>query len=901
MTVVYFLFAPQERFFFSQTDEVDFSRDIKPVINDNCIVCHGGVKQMSGFSLLFEEEAYSPNESGKRAIVPGNPEESEMIRLLRHHDPEARMPLEAEPLSEEEIGLLERWIEQGADWGEHWAYIPPEPADPQETNSEWVSNGIDHFILKALRERGLEPSPEAERSTLLRRVSFDLTGLPPTMEELEEFLNDESPDAYEKVVDRLLDSPAYGEHLTSMWMDLARYADSKGYEKDAGRNIWQYRDWLIRAFNDDKPFDQFTIEQLAGDLLPNPSDDQIIATAFHRNTMNNDEGGTNDEEFRVAAVMDRVRTTWNVWQATTMECAQCHNHTYDPIRMEDYYRSYAYFNNTADADVPSDDPNLKTFRREADKEELERIREWVGSQTAGEKEASRLGQEYVDLVRLGEPKLHGHYFDDLERGTITSTNSYLAVEDGGHARIKNVDLTGSDRMMIRFRSGRESGVVEVRTGSPQGDLIGQWQVTAQEEWEITSIPVEAREGMHDLYLVFRDPGRSGYVATIMWILFYEELPGQGQPEFAEVRQEFVRLLNASEEVVETPVMTELEGNFRRSTHIFERGNWMVHGEEVSPGVPAALNEMPEDFPKNRLGLARWMVSEENPLTARVTVNRLWARVFGLGIVETISDFGSNGYPPSHPELLDWLALQFMNEHEWSIKKQLKQIVMSATYRQSSKTSPELLEFDPVNRLLARGPRIRLEAEQIRDQALLVSGLLSDKMYGPSVMPPQPEGLWQQVYSGMRWETSEGEDRYRRALYTFWRRTNPYPSLVMFDAPSREVCVTLRINTNTPLQALVTLNDPVYMESAQHLAERMRKTDAESVENQLGAGYRMAMLREADPERLRLLSELYDDTRLYFEENREAAETLTGSEDTELATLTVVANAIMNLDEFLSKS
>ncbi|MEX2640021.1 MAG: DUF1553 domain-containing protein, partial [Balneolales bacterium] len=708
---------------------------------------------------------------------------------------------------------------------------------------------------------------------------------------------DDNPDAFEKIVDRLLDSPRYGEHWTSMWMDLARYADTKGYESDGYRNIWQYRDWLIKAFNEDKPFDEFTIEQLAGDLLPEPTDDQLIATAFHRNTMNNDEGGTDNEEYRVAAAIDRVNTTWNIWQATTMECAQCHSHTYDPIRMEDFYKSYAYFNNTADEDVPSEAPTLKAFNSEADQQRLEEIKSWVYDQTQTRQDPAGKAKEYVELVRLTEPKIHPHSFDQIEKGT---SSRYLSVEPGGHARLADINLQGEDRMFIRYRSNRGTGKVEIRKDTPQGAIIGLWELNQKDDTEVVSIPIIPQQGKTDLYFMFNDPGQEGHVCSIEWVLFHGDLPGREHPGYDAIEKEFYRLLNTGD-VTEIPVMVELEENYRRSTHIFEGGNWLVHADEVTPGVPDAWNAMPESAPENRLGFARWLVSKENPLTARVTVNRLWAQLFGTGIVETISDFGSQGFAPSHPELLDWLALQFMNNHEWSVKKQLKQMVMSATYRQASHVTPELREVDPNNRLLARGPRFRLPAEQVRDQALAVSGLLSGKMHGPSVFPPQPEGLWQTVYSGLKWETSEGEDRFRRALYTFWRRTNPYPSLTAFDAPTGEVCVSRRITTNTPIQALVTLNDPVYMEMARHLAGRMRGADPQDVEKQLIAGYRFAMIRDIDPAKLEDLKELYRHAKLHFEENSDAAEELTGKKDVHLASLTVVANAIMNLDEFLTKS
>ncbi|MCG2587259.1 DUF1553 domain-containing protein [Rhodohalobacter sulfatireducens] len=887
----------------SHEKTVDYNKDIKPILNNQCIACHGGVKRSSGFSLLFQEEAYSPNESGKPAIVPGNPEESEMIRRINHPNPEERMPPEGEPLSADKIELLTQWIEQGAKWGEHWAYQKPQPVSPPQVNSGWVENDIDRFILRGLHDRDLKPSLRADKATLLRRVTLDLTGLPPTQKQLETFLNDDSPDAYEKVVNRLLDSPRYGERWAAMWMDLARYADSKGYEKDGHRNIWQYRDWLINAFNEDKPYDDFTIEQLAGDLLPNPTDQQIIATAFHRNTMNNDEGGTNDEEFRVAAVIDRVNTTWNVWLATTMECVQCHAHPYDPIRFEDFYRSYAYFNNTADEDVPSEAPTLTTFKSETDQQQLDEIKQWIESQIDEPEVSNQKIDRFVELIRIAEPKIHGHSFDEVRNGTITSTNNYLAVKHNGVARIKDADLRGKDRMFIRSSTSSSSGVIEIRKGNPDGPMIGRMQTdesSGNGGFHITSIPITPQQELTDLYLVFHDPGNDGYLNYIEWILFHQSLPGNGQPGHEETLDNLHALLN-SKETIETPVMVELEGNYRRTTQIFERGNWMVHGDTVKPGVPGILNPMPEEYPENRLGLSRWMMSNENPLTARVMVNRLWAELFGTGIVETLSDFGSQGYLPSHPELLDWLALQFMNEHKWSIKKQLKQIVMSATYRQSSNVSPDLQRLDPKNRLLARGPRTRLTAEQVRDQALAVAGLLSDKMYGPSVMPPQPEGLWQVVYSGLEWKTSEGEDKYRRALYTYWRRTNPYPSMIAFDAPSREVCVVERINTNTPLQALVTLNDPVYVEAAKGLAERILEKTPNDIEQQLETGYRLAIQQDIGTEKLEDLKYLYQETKVHFRQHPKEAEELTGEQSIELAALTIVSNAIMNLDEFLTKS
>ena len=884
-----------------QSDTVDFNADIRPILNKKCITCHGGVKRSGGFSLLFRTEALSPNESGHPAIVPGDVAASEMLRRINHADPEERMPPESPPLPPEEIDLLTKWIEQGAKWEDHWAYVKPEPVAVPEVASNWGTNGIDPFILAQLEQHQLTPSAPADRATLLRRASLDLTGLPPTPDEIQAFLKDSSPDAYEKQVDRLLASPHYGERWAALWMDLARYADSKGYEKDGERIIWQYRDWLIRAFNDDKPFDQFTIEQLAGDLLPNPTDEQIVATAFHRNTMNNDEGGTDDEEFRVAAVIDRVSTTWDVWQATTMACVQCHSHPYDPIRHEEFYQFFSFFNNTADVDVPSESPNLKTFTEE-DQAVLEDLKNWVITHTSSNDDKLTKAEKFVRLTKITEPKLHPASYDSITQGSLAD-NKYLLVDNGGFCRIPNVSFRGNEQLFVSYSAEHSGGRVEVHQDGVDGPLLGTWQVKQQDtEWDFktVSVPLKEAAGPHDIFLVFKNPAQPGPVCMIEWVLFHEPLPGQNQPAYAQKEEKLFHLLNDPEGTIATPVMIDRPKEYQRQTHVFERGNWLVPGEAVEPGVPHAWNAMPAGAPANRLGMARWLVSEDNPLTARVTVNRFWAKLFGVGIVETVEDFGTQGFKPSHPALLDWLAQQFIYEHDWSVKKLLKQMVMSSAYQQSSRVTPELLEKDPDNRLLARGPRVRLTAEQVRDQALAVGGLLSDKMYGPSVMPPQPEGVWQAVYSGMEWNTSEGEDSHRRALYTFWRRTSPYPSLMSFDAPSREFCVTRRIDTNTPLQALVMMNDTVYVEAARGLAQRTLLSGAATSDERIEKAYYLALLQDIDSEKLTALRTLYDEATQYYQAHPEEVSKMTGEGDTDLAAMTVVASAIMNLDEFVTK-
>lgn len=740
-----------------ESDKVDFNADVRPIINTKCITCHGGVKQSGKFSLLFEEEALEPNKSGKPAIIPGHASDSEMIKRILHSDPEQRMPPEGPPLSKAEVEILKKWIDQGAKWEDHWAFVPPEsPELPETDHEEWITNPIDQFALARMEEHGLEPSPEAAPEVLIRRLSLDLVGLPPRADHIQRYRAKPTKETYNDIVDELLDSPHYGERWAAMWMDLARYADTKGYQKDRHRPMWKYRDWVIKAFNADMPFDQFTVEQLAGDLLPSPSQDQLIATGFHRNTMTNDESGTDDEEFRVSAVLDRVNTTWEVWQGITMACVQCHSHPYDPIKHDEFYEFYAFMNNTQDADTWTDTPTMPVFT-EVQEDNREAIIHWLDSVKAGGQEKT-----LASLVAAKEKELHS------------------------------------------FR---------------------------------------------------------------------------GEP---------------------LPIMKELPAEEQRTTFVFERGNWMSHGKEVQPGVPGSMPAMPDGAPQNRLGMARWLVSDDNPLTARVTVNRIWGQLFGRGIVETQEDFGSQGIPPTHPELLDWLAVSFREDHQWHIKSFVRQIVSSSTYKQSSKMSPALRDKDPANYWLARGPRVRLTAEQVRDQALAVSGLLSPQLLGHSVMPPQPDGIWQVINNPERWVTSEGDNRYRRGLYTYWRRTSPYPSMVAFDSPSREFCINRRISTNTPLQALVTLNDPVYIEAAQALARRMVEQDSD-LADQLEAGYLLTLYQEPSEEILASLENLYQKAKGHFESSGERMEA-DGQivEDVHMNAMTMVANALLNTDSFVTK-
>ena len=810
---------------------VDFNRDVRPILNKNCVTCHGGVRQQANLSLLFREDALKPAKSGKLPIVPGDVGASELIHRITHADPHERMPKGRAPLKRAEINTLRRWIAQGAKWEPHWSYVKPVAAAlPQVSDPTWPTNDMDRFVLARLDSEHLKPSPEAECSTLARRVSLDLIGIPSTPQQVEASCRDGKKGAgYERLVDTLLASPHFGERWAAMWLDLARYADSKGYEADTYRTMWRYRDWVIKAFNDDLPFDQFTVQQLAGDLLPNASEDQKIATGFHRNTMTNTEGGTDDEEFRVAAVVDRVNTTWTVWQGTSIGCTQCHGHPYDPIRNEEYYRAFAIFNNTADRDLDDDAPYL---------------------------------------VKFGEPtKTRGQSLWDI-------TSKYKAEAE---SLVNLPDLVAA----------RRAWEGELKVPAVSGKIPEHWQT---EVARIVKVPEAVRDGNQNALI------RATYAEV------------SDDPRLALLRKERgkARKLIDSLKPVVAPVMQDLPPDRRRKSYILERGNFLVKTSEVQPGVPASIAPSLNAKDANRLGLANWLVSRDNPLTARVIVNRFWEQLFGIGLVETTEDFGTQGMPPSNQRLLDWLAVQLVETDGWRVKTLLKQIVTSATYRQASTVTPVLEERDPQNRLLARGPRYRLNAEQIRDQALFVSGLLSDEMFGASVMPPQPDGIWQRPYNGSKWVTTT-KDRYRRGLYTFWRRTAPYPSMVTFDSPSREFCVSRRVRTNTPLQALVTLNDPVYVEAAKALASRIldgrpAKTDAASVDAYLQAGYRWALQRAPDGATLKVLRALYVEALTHYTQHTDERDAMIGrqGQGPEEAALAVVANAILNLDAFVTK-
>lgn len=878
--------------------KIDFNTQVKPIFNKKCIACHGGVKKQGGFSLLFRDEALSLTKSGKRAIVPGHPGQSELIKRITNNDPDERMPYKHEPLSEKEITTLKRWIKQGAEWGQHWAYVPVKEEKMPSASNAWIKGNIDQFVFEKATKEKLTPSAEADKGTLLRRVSLDLTGLPPTDSIAQKYMTANNADAYENLVDDLLASPAYGERWTSLWMDLSRYGDTKGYESDQPRTIWRYRDWLINAFNSDKPYNDFLIEQLAGDLLPDPDDAMYTATAYHRNSMTNDEGGTDNEEFRTVAVIDRVNTTWSTLMGTSFGCVQCHSHPYDPFKHEEYYKFMAFFNNTRDEDTEMDYPLLRQYDSTG-RLKLDAVIEWVKKNSSAEK-----AKEYYTFLKTGQPVVNASLCDEFINSYVSG---YAGIRNNGSCRLPGITLDNKNQLLFRYMNIAGDANWYIYADSLHGKLLATIPlINTHSQWKISTATLPVMTGKHHLYFKYyspsikspEDPG-----VLLDWLQFGQEFPGKGLAGYEQARKQFFELLDAKVET--TPVMIENNPEQRRSTHIFERGNWSVKGNEVTPDVPHILNPFPDGAPKNRLGMALWLTDKKNPLTARTMVNRLWEQLFGRGLAETLEDMGTQGIPPTHRELLDYLSWKFMNEYNWSIKKLLKEIVLSATYRQQSKQGEELLQKDPNNIYLTRGPRIRLSGEQLRDQGLAVSKLLSRKMFGISVMPFQPENIWRSPYNWNTWKLSQGEDQYRRALYTYWKRTAPYPSMITFDGGSREVCITRRIRTNTPLQALTTLNDSAYLVMARGLALRMQQLGGREIKPAIQKGYEVMMYKPIAERKLEALMELYNISVNNYKTDQQAANKMMGDKkkkaEPELAALTVVANALLNLDEWVNKN
>jgi len=1130
---------------------VDFNR-VRAILSSQCFTCHGPDPAERQSNLRLDIPNTVGDQAGSHSVLtPGKLQEGELLRRIQSTDPDERMPPVdfGKGVSDEELAILKQWIESGAEYKLHWSYAAPtKPESAKVTKSKWIRNEIDTFVLARMKTQGLEPNNEADRYALIRRLSLDLTGLPPTLEEVDAFVTDSSKQAYENLVDRLLASNKYGERWAAMWLDLARYADSAGYANDPQRTIWLYRDWVINAFNTNMPFDQFTIEQIGGDLLEDASEQNIVATAFHRNTLTQSEGGTNDEEFRNSAVVDRVNTTMQVWMGTTIRCAQCHNHKYDPISQEEYFKFFAFFNNTEDADRADEQPLLSLFtaeQKEAKSKLEDELETWKGkNEPSGEQLAEQLAtwralsntdvkwqtlipvaqkstsdktqltvsadgvikssgesqttESYeltfsslpksINAIRLealadealpaggpgrsgngnfvltelsasvgapadespvgkivridlpGKQKMihvaeiqvfsngsnvalqgvakqsstgfggevkranDGNTDGKYDAGSVTHTeiedNPWIEIElkeavavdsvsiwnrtdnelqkrlDGFELSIldeqrdlvwkkiftkapsKNVDVEISGLLPVVFASATatfeqaENGKIEqfAVDNAINGDrthAVAGWAVGGDIGQDNTAVFVIKKslnaEPNTTLKLVLSQSypkhplgkfrisvsDSTGNVAvlpkgiTALGDRSWDQLEIKEQdlvrayyqrniPVDAAVTKKVAELEKAITDLRPTtvPVMKELTGGKRRKTNIQLRGNFEAIEGEVSEGTPSTFHPFPDDVPRNRLELARWLVAAENPLTGRVVANRYWEQLFGQGIVTTSEEFGIQGELPTHPQLLDWLAVTFTKDYAWDVKRLLKTIVMSATYRQSAEVTTDHRKMDPFNLYLARGPRYRLSAEMIRDQALLVSGLLSDKMYGPSVRPPRPQlGLKAAFGGSTDWTTSNGEDKFRRGLYTQWRRSLPYPSMATFDAPNRNVCTIRRGRTNTPLQALVTLNDPVYIETAQSLARRIIAEGGDSIESQATYGFRLVLARPPHTaERARIITLYERVAKQYGDDPRSAKDIATmplgplteGVDVVAAAAWTVVSNVLLNLDETLAK-
>jgi len=893
------------------TRAVDYNAQVKPILNKKCISCHGGVRRKGGFSIMFREDAVAPTESGKPAIIPGDPDRSEFIRRLTSHSPEDRMPYHDKPLAEEEINILRQWIREGANFGTHWAYAPiREVAPPKPKGALWgllpagkpdfVRNDVDYFILDKLHAEGLTPSGEADKRILIRRVSLDLTGLPAPRSIADRYLADNSDKAYPDLVDSLLALPTYGERWTGMWLDLARYADTKGYERDDSRSIWRYRDWLIKSFNQDMPYDRFLTEQLAGDLLPSPSDEQLIATAFHRNTMTNDEGGTDNEEFRTAAVMDRVNTTWQALMGTSFTCAQCHGHPYDPFKQDDYYKFLAFFNNSRDEDSWSEYPLLKEFHGQ-DSLKFLGLKEWLDRNAKAD-----AARDILHFVKTGQPAINSLLADSFANAELADTK-WLIMRKNSAARLKQVALTDRNHLLFRAQTYTPDGHLVVRLDSAHGRELLRFSLPETKgQWQLFNVSLPEVKDKHDLHIEYASSSLTLQTQNgIMfdWFRFTSEFPGQAGPDRDSAYRHYLDLVS-SDKVTSTPIMLDNPEDMYRPTRIFVKGNWLVKGDEVRAAVPNSLNPMPKGAPANRLGLSQWMTSPENPLVSRTLVNRLWEQLFGTGLAETLEDLGTQGTPPTHRELIDHLSYRFMHEMKWSMKNLLREMVMSATYRQDSRVTPEGSQKDPYNRYYARGPRVRLDAEELRDQALAVSGLLSPGMYGPSVMPWQPAGIWLSPWNGQSWKQSDGAEQYRRSVYTYWKRTSPFPAMIMFDGSAREVCLARRIRTNTPLQALTLLNDSSILVASRQLAEHMAGSGTE-VRAEIGKGYEAIMGRSADMRKVEALEKLYRTALDKYKKDPEAACAMNGlqlpGDASGRAALVVVAGALLNMDEFITKN
>jgi hypothetical protein len=1009
------------------SQRVDFVRDIQPIFQKYCVECHGQTKAR-GRLRLHDPALIAKGGMSGPIVNPKSSDESLLILKLIGWDGE-QMPLDADPLPDDTIALIRAWIDQGAAMpastitstelaaDEHWAYVRPvRPGPPPVVQSTWPRTTIDWFVLARLEREKLTPSPEASKAALLRRLSLDLIGLPPTPQELDAFLADTSPDAYEKVVDRLLASPHYGERWARPWLDLARYADTNGYEKDNRRSIWKFRDWVIDALNQDMPFDRFTIEQIAGDMLPDATPSQRIASGFHRNAMTNEEGGVDPDEALYETLVDRVNTTATVWLGTTLACAQCHNHKYDPFTQKDYFRLLAFFANPAydtrpngdgtryaeaqlDLATPAQEQARKDIEAEISKLETDLKTMTPALRLAQQQweQSMRVAQSAWTPVRIVDasatngvvltPQPDGSMLASGENPSATTYAITLELPAAGITGIRlealpdpslpkggpGRDTYGHFRitgLQIQSTSTARAGAPPLRfTGLKVDDSAGSfkpeeilgadaaprrggtgWSINAMRDTTrvarhavlTTDRPIALPPGTRVTLRIdqldgtigqglgrfrfaattARDPLRGADVPARLRPILATPSASRAKADADDLASYFrssTPALKAERDAISaarkklvalnipsTLVMKERTSFERPSYELRERGSFTTKGARVFAGTPGALQPMRDDQPANRLGLARWLVDERNPLVARVAVNRIWEQIFGRGLVETSEDFGSQGAAPSHPALLDWLATELV-ARKWSQKAIVREIVMSATYRQTSAVSPQLAERDPYNRLLARGARFRLDAEAVRDAGLAVSGLLNPTIGGPSVFPVQPPGIWNMPYNSDKWTTSDGNDRYRRSLYTFWRRTAPYPSFMTFDATSREYCTVRRVRTNTPLQALTLLNDPASFEAARALASRLiAESPGDSPSARAAYGIKLVLAREAKPGEVDRIAKLFAEERAHYDSARAAAAAVAGGGDRSSADLpdraawTIVANVLLNLDEAVTK-
>ena len=997
--------------------KIDFNREIRPILSEHCFACHGLDDPQGGLRLDFAEFAYRGGKSGFPAITPGDLEESEILHRVVSTEEDDQMPPKGELLKPEQIKLLRQWIASGAEYAMHWAYVVPQRTTlPKVKKKDFVKTPIDHFILSKLEEKEWAPSEPAKKEKWIRRVSLGLTGLPPTLQEFENFVHDDSSRAREKVVDRLLASPRYGEHWARQWLDLARYADSNGFQADQLRDSWAFRDWVINAINQDMPFDQFTIEQIAGDLLPNATIDQKIATGFHRTPTCNVEAGVHPEENRVNQVFDRVNATGTTWLGTTMECAQCHSHKYDPFSQEEYFQMFAFFNNTPlevenksgkgvsydfwgpkmDLPLPTDKQKQRdslNAELEVRKEELailnkeakRNYKEWTQQKLAVRKEkepewqvltptkAFSDGGENLRIAKdrslLAEGKSGDKSTYQIEVSVPAGTYKSIQMETMLHKSMKQNgpgrNTTNSNpnfvltELIIKLEGLSKAldfgqvvadfnqagflpeqlfdGNLNTRNGWAISPEFGKahWVQAEFAEPLVLSEDSKLHIEMKHLYGGGRNVGRPRFSLStdgvkkskadknrLHELLAKEKRNGKEEKELRAIfDQENPKLLALQKKVEglekslkkvtppSTLVMVEMDE--KRDTHVMARGNYLSPKQKVEADVPQVLNDWKPEWPKNRLGLAKWLVDPENPLTARVVVNRWWGQFFGAGIVSTEEDFGSQSEPSTHPELLDWLAVELM-ENDWSMKHIHKLIALSGTYGQSSRVTTSMLERDANNRFFLRGPRFRMTAEMIRDNGLQIAGLLSDKMGGPPIYPPQPDGLWRQTgRNEPKYIAAKTEDRFRRGIYVIWRRAAPYASFVNFDGPDRSTCHPKRSRTNTPLQALTLLNDQAYVEMALGFAVSiLEKTTGQSTTDRMVHAFRRALSRDPTDGETEILLDLLREQGDRLLSDRSLSKDLLSQapdikipaklDSNEVGAWFFVANALLNLDETITK-